>query len=475
MKIYFLHKSFPSQFGQIEEMLQERGHECTHFCERTGATERMIDSHGFDSWYGYKAQRGIQIVEFPPLRKDRCEWYNMGAVYQELLKGWDPPDIIVAHCPFAPTMGLRDWFVDKGTKIVSYIEWWHNAEELRPDLWINKGIHTNYWREVKNACIERELWLADAVICPTKNQAASFPKRLRNKLAVQHDGIGVDYWQPFNNEDWRTRGIDTLEQAREDLGFKPDAKVISYVSPSFESARGFDVFMFAAIRALLEHDNLEIALVGGSRKFVYGDDYYATRHNKKYMPPPEHLKLRDKNGDPVPWEFGDWVRDECDRQLDSMGIARDTIDDPENPAFIDPEKNPRTALIWSRFKRVDIIDPDELIKVWTVSDLHVYLTANYICSWSLLNAMSCSTPCLVSDTEPVREFVTENKNGWHCKFPDVDDLVRKAGEIIKMPREKLADHGRIARERVVRDYSLSRTVDSYEALFNELKSGSTSP
>ena len=39
------------------------------------------------------------------------------------------------------------------------------------------------------------------------------------------------------------------------------------------------------------------------------------------------------------------------------------------------------------------------------SDAHVYLTVPFVLSWSMLEAMSTGCAMVVSDTEPVREFV----------------------------------------------------------------------
>ena len=41
------------------------------------------------------------------------------------------------------------------------------------------------------------------------------------------------------------------------------------------------------------------------------------------------------------------------------------------------------------------------------SHAHVYLTADFVLSWSMLDAMAIGCPMIVSDCPPVREFMDE--------------------------------------------------------------------
>lgn len=61
--------------------------------------------------------------------------------------------------------------------------------------------------------------------------------------------------------------------------------------------------------------------------------------------------------------------------------------------------------------------PEEYFRLFLqVSSLHVYLTKDFILSWSLLNAMSCGCLVLGSDAAPVREVLEHNRNALLCNL-----------------------------------------------------------
>ncbi len=76
----------------------------------------------------------------------------------------------------------------------------------------------------------------------------------------------------------------------------------------------------------------------------------------------------------------------------------------------------------------------------------VYISPSHVdgSSVSLMEALACGIPCLVSDIPANKEWVTENENGW--LFPDgnADALAAKILTVIAQ-REELAEIGRAAR------------------------------
>ena len=84
----------------------------------------------------------------------------------------------------------------------------------------------------------------------------------------------------------------------------------------------------------------------------------------------------------------------------------------------------------SRFHFVGLLPPVELAKLFSITDLHVYLTVPFVLSWSLLNALACGATVLASDTAPVREIIRHGENGLLAGFFDVDDMVRQAERVL---------------------------------------------
>jgi glycosyltransferase involved in cell wall biosynthesis len=86
----------------------------------------------------------------------------------------------------------------------------------------------------------------------------------------------------------------------------------------------------------------------------------------------------------------------------------------------------------------------DLPRWYQMADL--YISPSHVdgSSVSLMEALACGIPCLVSDIPANKEWVTENENGWLFPDGDADALAAKILAVIAQ-REKLAEVGRAAR------------------------------
>ena len=155
-----------------------------------------------------------------------------------------------------------------------------------------------------------------------------------------------------------------------------DTKVVTYVSRGMESIRGFDIFMKVAKRVCAECSDVVFVVVGEDR-VAYGGD------------------LRYTNGK----TFKQWVLDQDDYDL-------------------------------SRIKFLGRISPPELAKLFSLSDVHVYLTIPFVLSWSLMNALACGTTVIASDTAPVREMIQHGETGLLVDFFDVDAFAAAINRVL---------------------------------------------
>ena len=80
-----------------------------------------------------------------------------------------------------------------------------------------------------------------------------------------------------------------------------------------------------------------------------------------------------------------------------------------------------------------VVSKEELATVFSLSDLHVYLTVPFVLSWSLLNAMACECVVLASNTAPVREVIQHEETGLLADFYDIDTLAAQALRVLKDP------------------------------------------
>jgi glycosyltransferase involved in cell wall biosynthesis len=88
-----------------------------------------------------------------------------------------------------------------------------------------------------------------------------------------------------------------------------------------------------------------------------------------------------------------------------------------------------------------------------LSDLHIYLTAPFVLSWSILNAMASGCVVLASDVPPVREVIEPGQNGLLEPLFDVERLTETALRVLDDPAA-FAPLGKAARRTVEERYSV---------------------
>ena len=109
----------------------------------------------------------------------------------------------------------------------------------------------------------------------------------------------------------------------------------------------------------------------------------------------------------------------------------------------------------------------DIARLFSLSDLHLYLTAPFVLSWSLFNALACGTTVLASDTAPVRELITAGENGLLADFFDIDEFVRLAERVLDCPNDyrHLGANGReLIQQKYGFDDCASKLRDLYELI-----------
>ncbi len=100
---------------------------------------------------------------------------------------------------------------------------------------------------------------------------------------------------------------------------------------------------------------------------------------------------------------------------------------------------------------------ENLIRLFQISAVHVYLTVPFVLSWSLLEAMACGCLVVGSATEPVKEVIRDGANGLLVPFHDSEALAERIAEALASPA-LMRPLRRAARETVIATCERERCI-----------------
>jgi glycosyltransferase involved in cell wall biosynthesis len=218
-------------------------------------------------------------------------------------------------------------------------------------------------------------------------------------------------------------GVDTKffkpnPRARVKIGdhtFTVEDEVITYVARGMEEYRGFPQFMEAVYKLQQIRPNLQVVILGNDR-VAYGNKRSDGKSFKEAM-----LEKYDFDMS----------------RLHFMGLQ---------PLKV-------------------------FAQLMQITRAHVYLTVPFVLSWSMLEAMSAGALIVGSDTEPVRELITDGDNGVLVPFFDVDATVDKVCHIIDN-KEEYEEMRKAARQTIVDNYAVKDLLPKYWDLIKSVANGS---
>lgn len=230
MKILFIHKNFPAQFGGVALWLAEQGWDVTFATSRAGVTAR-----------------DIRIVHFEDHRppSPQTHHYLQGAeqavisgqalvrTAQQLKSQGYRPDIVVAHSGWGVGTFVKDVWPD--TKFVQYAEWYYSYPPVDRTSPAAPGheMEERARSRARNAPFWLDFSAADATICPTRYQASRFPQKIRHLITVLSDGFDTVLHRPGPRDD----------AMLEEQGIPKDARIVTYIARGMEPMRGFHHLM----------------------------------------------------------------------------------------------------------------------------------------------------------------------------------------------------------------------------------------
>jgi glycosyltransferase involved in cell wall biosynthesis len=337
------------------------------------------------------ANRGgaVETTHFCSRTFENGVWHAAG-VHDALAAAPDiRPDLVVGHSGFGSTLYLRDLY--PGTPIVNLFEYFYRVTGADLDFRPDFPARPvdRLRARTRNAMILLDLDNCDLGYCPTEWQRSRMPKEYDGKLRTLFDGVDTQLWKP---DPAAPRIIGGRPLA-------PGTKVVTYVARGMEAMRGFDLFMKTAKRIGERRNDVLFVVVGADRVCYGGDERFTGGKT-----------------------FKDWV------------MSQDHYDP-------------------SRFLFTGLMTEPDLARLLAITNLHLYWTVPFVLSWSMLNAMSCGSVVLASDTAPVREVIEHGRTGLLAPFFDVDSFTDAALKVLADPGGH-ADLGRAAAALVREKYSL---------------------
>jgi glycosyltransferase involved in cell wall biosynthesis len=321
------------------------------------------------------------------------------------------PDLVVGHASYGTMLYLRTLYA---CPFVGYYEllpppFWGDGLVLRKEFPPTEVVRL--FNATYHTLTYLHLHAVDALYTPTHYQLSTAPAELRHKFRVIFDGVDTEFFQ---------RRPQPRPTEFRGVRIGPETRVVTYVSRGLESARGFDIFMKAA-KKIYQQVPEAIFLIAGDERTNYGHELH-------------HL--------PEKTTFKQWVLAQDSYELD-------------------------------RFHFLGLIPTADLTTMYSLSDLHFYLTVPYVLSWSMMQAMANECVILASDTAPVVEVIDHGVNGLLEGFYDVDGLAARAVAVLRDP-EQYRHLGRAARQRVLERYEKKLCIDQLVQLFKDVAQRSRS-
>jgi glycosyltransferase involved in cell wall biosynthesis len=370
MNILFIHQNFPAQFKHLAPGLVAAGHEVSALILSKTKTERWLGvniiKYSLDRGNAENVHAWALDFESKVIRGEAC----LNACLK-LRSGGFIPDVIVAHPGWGESLFVKEVWPDVNLKL--YCEFFYHSQgaDVGFDSEFSLGNEGNAGRvALKNANILLQFQSADAGVCPTHWQASTFPKHIREKITVIHDGIDTQVLKPRPDVQFCLDTGQTI--TRED-------EVITFVNRALEPYRGFHVFLRSLPVLLLERANAQVLIVG-EEGVSYGGQ------------PPGNTS---------------WKK-----------------------IFIDEVFPKLTGSQRARIHFLGTIPFNRFVSLLQVSRVHVYLTYPFVLSWSLLEAMSVGCSIVASDTKPLHEAITHNETGLLVDFFDPEALAESVCSLL---------------------------------------------
>ena len=387
MKLLLVHQNMPGQYRELLDWLIAQGGHDLVFL-----TQRR----------DFPDLPGVRKVVYSPHHRPAADAYGLSKTWEEaagygygaaqaalaLKQEGFVPDLILGHTGWGELLFMKQVLPD--VPILGFFEYYYlnQGGPVGFDPEDPPNAATPFLLHARNAVPNTAIQVVDQGLSPTRWQRDTFPASFHDKIYVCHDGIRTERLLPDPKV--------SLGLGRAGVMTRDD-EIFTYVARNMERTRGFHTFMRALPAIQKARPEARVLVVGGSGA-SYGRASQA--------------------------EGG--FRAEMEREVGHL-------------------------LDWSRIHFLGQVPYGDFRKIIQISRCHIYLTAPFVLSWSLLESMSMQATVVASDVAPVREAITHGETGLLVDFFSPDAL---AGQVVDVLADtaKYAHIGPAARAHVVKEY-----------------------
>ncbi len=388
MKILFVHQNYPGQFRESLPRLSAGG---TH--QIVFLTKRRVDA----------PQQGHTIAVYRDEHRTDAKVHRMARLFDtqvatgaavrdacaDLKKRGFVPDVIVGHAGWGELMFIKDVYPD--APMASYFEYYFIPKGgcVAYDPEFPEAPHVETLLHARNAMNYLTLARSAAGFTATDWQKQTYPPLFHPTMHVLHEGIRTDLLTPDHTSDLRVEAGGRT--------FSRDDELVTYIARNLEPIRGTHT-MLRSLPALQKlRPKAQVAIIGADG-VSYG---------------------RELAG-------GETFRQRFVRELGNK------VD-------------------WSRVHFVGQVAYHDLVSLLRLSRAHVYLTAPFVISWSMMEAMALEKVIIASDNAPVRQFIAPGKTGLLVDFFNPAQLAETIARVCDKPSD-FAPIGQAARREIVENY-----------------------
>jgi glycosyltransferase involved in cell wall biosynthesis len=407
MRVLFVDAAHPGHFRHLPAHLAAVGHDVA-FAHQTANTAVPAGVRALT----YDLTRAPHPATHPYLRRfERSILGGLSAA--KAARAWRAegyrPEVIVAFSGWGPPFYLTDVWPE--AKLVVYNDIWYWPHDSVYDFFPGRtpSVDRACRVIVSNAQNVWDLTAADRIMVTTRFQLAQFPTVLWPNISVIHDGIDTDTFAPAAPD-------------AEPAGFRfggldlpGDTNLVTYVTRGMEPYRGFPTFLRAV--EVLQRRRPDVHVVVGGDDGVYYSFY-----------PPDGTK--------------NW-KSHLLGQLD-LDLTRLHFTGP--------------------------LPLGDLVALLRASAAHVYLSAPFIPSWSMFEAMAAGCLVVGSDNEPVRELAENGVHALLFDFHDHEALARRIEDALD-GGASLRPLREAARARIVERYALAAMLARQVAMLEDVVAG----